>query len=455
VDQAPVGERRHRQADQAVQRGAAVERRGEQLAGLGQESRPLRARLGVGARGLLDGQQPVPLLGQALALGDVDHETAEALGGAGVVDDRLHDVGDPHEAAIGGGHPVLQPALAAGDRMLAEGGDGGLAVVGVDEACPRRGVAQPVPRRMAEQALRAVADEGQRQGRGIGLPHDGVEPVHQTGEARVRLLGTAVLAAVLDRGRRTRGQLVRDRQVGGGVRRAVRADQREGAHDVSRAGQGHYHRGARAEAVGQKVQVLGADQPPPLRLRHLGHDLGLAAGQHVGQRGRDVGAGQRPGLQRAGEVLAAGIGVGDGETAKLAVLAHHVDRAPVGQRPGHEAGETGEGHRVVERRRQDPAGLGEQPGLLQRLLGFAARVLLAPELFGLLALAPLDVGDVAQDEAAHGAAGHLHPRDRRVQRELRAVAAESDQAVRPGPARSGQTAVSPFQVSVDQGQEAL
>ena len=277
-----------------------------------------------------------------------------------------------------------------------------------------------------------MADERQRERHRVGFPHDGIQPVHEAGEPRVRLLRAPVLAVLLDRGGRARRQLLGDREVGGAVGLAVSARQGQHAHDAARADQRHHHRRAQAEAVSQAVAVLAADEPSTLDLGHLGQNFRLAAGQRLRQGGGNVRARQRSGLERAGEVLAGRVGVSDGHATEHAVIARHVDDAPIGQRPRDEPGEAGERRGLVDRRRQCPAGLGEQPGVLQRTLGLRTRLLLALELLGPFALAPVDFGHVAQHQRAQGAAGHVHPRDRRLELELRAVAAEAHGAVGTG-----------------------
>jgi hypothetical protein len=176
-------------------------------------TRALGGRLGVGAGRLLGGQRAVALLGQALALRDVDHQAAEVAERAAVAADRLHGVADPHGAAVGSRHPVLEPALAAhGDA--AQLGQRALPVVGMDEPRPEGRIGEPLAKRIAEQALGAMVDEGELERVGVSLPHDRVETVHEAGEARVGFQGVPVLAAVVHRGRRPSRQLLRDGQVG-------------------------------------------------------------------------------------------------------------------------------------------------------------------------------------------------------------------------------------------------
>ena len=62
-------------------------------------------------------QQELPRLFGALARGDVDHEAAQRARSL-VVTDHVDDVLKPHEATVGGQHPVFELVVDGGGALL-------------------------------------------------------------------------------------------------------------------------------------------------------------------------------------------------------------------------------------------------------------------------------------------------------------------------------------------------
>jgi hypothetical protein len=122
------------------------------------------------------------LFGQAQGLlgvhgfGDVDHQTAQDQ--VVVVMDERDDVADPHDAPIGGEHPVVEAVVAPGLALGEAEVDGVLGVFRVQGALPEAGF-QPVLDRVAEQALGVGRDVGEAVFRQAHFPGDGGEAFHQ------------------------------------------------------------------------------------------------------------------------------------------------------------------------------------------------------------------------------------------------------------------------------------
>ena len=148
--------------------------------GLGDRLQPLH-HLGGGlhlvARHLLTQQQLVALLLEALVLGDVDHEAAQAAAVRG-----MDAVAQPDLAAVGGVGAELVLQRPVGGERLPIARQHALAVPRVDDLTPEVGCAEPALDGIAEQLLGSLADERARERGGVGLPHDRVDAVHEVTE---------------------------------------------------------------------------------------------------------------------------------------------------------------------------------------------------------------------------------------------------------------------------------
>ena len=456
VDDAPVGEAGHREADEAVERGRLIERRGEQVAGAGEEAGALGGRFGLDPRRLRHLEQMVPLLGDALALGDVEHQALHVPHATVVARHRPHDVVDPDQPAIGRRHAVFEAHVTAAPRAVAEHGEHGLAIVRMNEGEPERRLVQPAPHGIAEQVFRSMAHERDLERGRVGLPHDAVESLDEADEPRAALLRAPVLAPLIHRGGDAAGQPLGHAEIGRRVRPTLGAHEGEGAEDVAASHQRHDHGRANAQRGHQARLPLAHGHAGDRGLVGLGDQLGVGAGQHARERLGKLGRPERMPLELARHQLARRIGVGDDQSTDLATVLDQVDHAPVGQRPGEESGEAGQRGFIVERTGQHPAGLGEQHGLTSRLLGLTTLHLGAPQLLGPLVLVSLLLGDVPHHDQTHRSTRRVDARDGGVERELGTVAAEADRAGRLDPGGDGpQAAARALEVCVEHAEEAL
>ncbi len=133
-------------------------------------------------------------------------------------------------------------------RALAQQGEDGVAIVGVDQRVPESRLLQPLADRMAEHRLGPLAHEGDPERGRIGLPHDAVEALDEPGEPRAGLQGAAILPTLIDRGGDATGQPLGGVEIDTRVRLAGGTHQRQGAEDVAASHQRHDHGRADARA---------------------------------------------------------------------------------------------------------------------------------------------------------------------------------------------------------------
>lgn len=120
---------------------------------------------------------------RALLRGDVHHDPAQLPRPSVSVRDHTHDVTEPDDAAVRRERAVLEVvAPDLGGRHPAKV-HRALTVVRVEVVDPGIRLRKPLFDRVAQDRLGLTAHEGELPGRRIGLPDDGVEPVHEVAEA--------------------------------------------------------------------------------------------------------------------------------------------------------------------------------------------------------------------------------------------------------------------------------
>jgi len=87
------------------------------------------------------------------------HQPLDASHAAVVSRHRPHDVVDPDELAVGRRHAVLEADVAGPTRALAQHGEDGVAIVGMDQRVPESRLLKPLADGMAEHRLRSLAHE--------------------------------------------------------------------------------------------------------------------------------------------------------------------------------------------------------------------------------------------------------------------------------------------------------
>ncbi len=141
----------------------------------------------------------------ALELGQVDGEAAELPRVSRRVGHDVNDVAQPDDLAGGRQRPVLElVVLTAGERRAALGHHLG-PVLRVDALAEEVRLVEPAVGREPEDRLGALAHEGEAEGRGVRLPHDGVESLHQVLESLLGFLARRLQALLL-------GQVLDDEQ---------------------------------------------------------------------------------------------------------------------------------------------------------------------------------------------------------------------------------------------------
>ena len=287
----------------------------------------------------------------------------------------------------------------------------------------------------AEHLACRVADDGGHLGRSrrrLGQAgcdaQDAVERVAQALGGLALLGGLLVEAGVVDGERGPAAELLGDGQVGGAVAAAgLGLDEGDGAERPGVRRERHDQGRGEAEAA-QQLEVLRVARG---RLEHRVADLlvqlRLARADHVRHAGDGVGVGRVARLELAGGAHTLGVGVGHGDALEAAVGRPDVDGAPVGQARDDQARELAEGLAVVERAREDRAGLGEEA---QGLLGGLALVDVAAEADDAQRLAVA----AAQDDAlaVDPAAGAVGPEVAELDVEARLVLRAGARAGRRG-----------------------
>jgi hypothetical protein len=148
--------------------------------------------------------RPQGLVG-ALELGQVDGEAPELGRVPRQVGHDVNDVAQPDDVTRGRQRAILElVVLAAGERRATRGHDLG-PVLRVDALAEEVRLVEPAVGREAEDRLGALAHEGEAKGRRIGLPHDGVESLHQILESLLGFLARRLQALLL-------GQVLDDEQ---------------------------------------------------------------------------------------------------------------------------------------------------------------------------------------------------------------------------------------------------
>ncbi len=117
----------------------------------------------------------------------------------------MNDVAQPDDLAGGRERSVLElVVLTAGERRAALGHHLG-PVLRVDALAEEVRLVEPAVGREPEDRLGALAHEGEAEGRGVRLPHDGVESLHQVLESLLGFLARRLQALLL-------GQVLDDEQ---------------------------------------------------------------------------------------------------------------------------------------------------------------------------------------------------------------------------------------------------
>ena len=139
------------------------------------DARPAPAPAGERPLDVVAEEDPVREPGQRVVEGVVEELRLEPLAVRRVDEEALRDgparerllghrerlVADPDLRAVAGDHPVLGPERPAGRPVLEVGRDGGLAIVGVDQARPELGVGDELLGSVAEDPLDLRAHVGQ------------------------------------------------------------------------------------------------------------------------------------------------------------------------------------------------------------------------------------------------------------------------------------------------------
>ncbi len=194
--------------------------------------------------------------------------------------------------------------------------------------------------------------------------------------AAVRLARLLVQARVVDRHGGAQAQLLGHLQIrllepalrGGG-------DERDGAEGA--AARGHRHDDGRAEAEPAQeglVLAVGRERRQQ-RLGDVAVKLGAAAGHDAGHAHLGGRVGRDPAPVLAQTIDLRWIAVGHDQLAALLAVGQ-LDQAPVGDARHRQAGQVRQRGLVVERGRQDRAGLGEKRAAAPGGLGLAARAAL-------------------------------------------------------------------------------
>ena len=146
-------------------------------------------------------------------LGEIDGDAAELDGVAAGPEPDVDDVAQPHLAPVGGERAVLELVVHAPRDGLAARRHDAVPVVGMDARHEEVGLSEPVLGVVAEDDLGALAHEREGERAGVGLPHDGVEPLDEVAEAllggQARGLQALLLAEVLHDQEEAGGVLLR------------------------------------------------------------------------------------------------------------------------------------------------------------------------------------------------------------------------------------------------------
>ena len=125
---------------------------------------------------------------RALALGDVDHDAAQAACAAFLQHDG-HQVSHPDDVSVCRNHAVLEVMVAfVGDGCFPEP-DRRFPIVWMEMVGPERRFGKPALHRVAEDALCLFAHEGEPEARHIRFPDDSLDRIHQIAEAPLRAYG--------------------------------------------------------------------------------------------------------------------------------------------------------------------------------------------------------------------------------------------------------------------------
>ena len=182
------------------------------------------------------------------------------------------------------------------------------------------------------------------------------------------LLGLLEEAGVVDGDPGASRKLERKLEVCLCVRRVrLGGDQGQRAERPAARAQGHADQRAHAELLDDLTELdVVADRLLEQRFRDLREELGLSGAEHVRHAVRVVGARRVALLKLVGPPDLLGIVVRYGEALDPAILAGHVDRAPVGEPRHGEASDACERLVVLEGRREQRARLCDEGQPLAR-----------------------------------------------------------------------------------------